>query len=101
MIFACENNSNNSNNKQDVEAEDDTNNIVVEDEIENKIDFSKFEHYAAILTKKDLTAQFGEANLRNTTVSYAEGTVEKEVTILTNPKNGQVIKYIDLYDNYN
>ncbi len=92
MIFAC---GNNSNNNHDVEVEDDTNNIeVVKDEVENKIDFSKFEHYTKILTKKDLTAQFGEANLRDLTESYAEGTVEKEATILTNPKNGQVIKFI-------
>lgn len=67
---------------------------VVEDNVEAKIDFSKFDHYATILTKNDLIAKFGEENLEDRTVWYAEGTVERQSTILTNPDNGHVVKYV-------
>ncbi|RLD61073.1 MAG: hypothetical protein DRI95_14620 [Bacteroidetes bacterium] len=98
MLYSCGKNAKNnteSNNNED------TSTVVLVEEKENEatevvdeIGFSKFEHYATILTKKDLIAQFGQANLRDLTKSYAEGSVVKEATILTNPQNGQVIEFI-------
>ena len=94
MLFACENSSNNTESNDD---KDSSNTEVANNEgneVEDVVSFSKFEHYATILTKTDLDAQFGEAFLTDATNSYAEGTVEKDVTILTNPDNGQIIKYV-------
>lgn len=70
---------------------------IVEEEIVEevaKIDFSKFDHYATILTKTDLIAEFGEENLEDKTAWFAEGTVERKSTVLTNPNNGHIVKYI-------
>lgn len=67
---------------------------ILEDIVESKADFIKFDHYATILTKDDLIAQFGKENLVDMTVWYAEGTVERQSTVLTNPDNGHVIKYV-------
>ncbi len=98
MLYSCGKNAKNnteSNNYDNTSTE-----VLVEEEekeateLEDEIVFSKFEHYATILTKKDLIAQFGQANLRDLTKSYAEGSVVKEATILVNPQNGQVIEFI-------
>jgi hypothetical protein len=66
---------------------------------ESIIDFSKFDHYATILTKSDLIERFGKENLEDRTAWYAEGTVEKQSTILTNPENGHIIKFVWEDDN--
>ena len=106
IFFACGNNSDNENN---IAAENDTsvnNNVtennadigkkdtVTEEPSVNKKVFDKFEDYAEIKTKKDLIAQFGEDNLKDGTEYYAEGTMERKSTTLTNPENKNVIKYI-------
>lgn len=67
---------------------------VIEEVDEVKTDFNLFDDYATILTKDDLIAQFGKENLEDRTVWYAEGTVERQSTILTNPNNDHVIKYV-------
>jgi hypothetical protein len=104
MFLSCGNSSdnnpetnNNTDNSDFVAVEE--NNEVVDNEIEDVIDFSKFEHYATISTKTDLIARFGEENLADITVSYAEGTVVREATVLTNPQNGHVIQYVWEDDN--
>ena len=98
MLVACGGNSNNDNHNDEVELDEETNTEIVENKeeevVENKIDFTKFEHYATILTKEDLTMKFGESDLLDGVDYYAEGTVEKHSTTLTNSTNGYVIKFI-------
>ncbi|MBN2663048.1 MAG: hypothetical protein JXR68_05315 [Bacteroidales bacterium] len=96
MLFSC---GNNSNDNTEINDNNDNNDVVVDDDGLNVIDFSKFEHYATILNKADLITQFGETNLEDITVYYAEGTVEKEATVLTNPQNGYIIQYVWEDDN--
>lgn len=61
--------------------------------------FSKFEQYATILSKDELIAQFGEENLEDKVQLYAEGTEEKQTTVLTNPDNGHIVVYVWGEDN--
>jgi len=91
-IFSCGSSSNNENTNDDVNTDNEEVTI-------NEINFSKFEHYATILTKSDLIAQFGQENLTDQIDSYAEGTVEKNTTTLINPENGYQIKYVWEDDN--
>lgn len=58
-----------------------------------------FEDYAVYQSKKSLTDKFGEANIKSSIESFAEGTVEFEVSILTDPENGNIIKYVWGEDN--
>ncbi len=106
MIFACGNNSNNNTTTDDNTNSDSVkivNNEVIDDgekeDEEVKIDFSKFEHYATILTKADLIAQFGEDALLDGVVYYAEGTEKRQTTTLTNKKNENIIRYVWDEDN--
>jgi len=89
LLISCNNNTQNS----DVTIENETNTIRVDSVlekteevseiiIEEKIDFSKFEHFATILTKNELIEQFGESKLIDGIVTYAEGTVEMNITTL-------------------
>ncbi len=88
ILFSCggntENDSEADNNEESYE----------EEETGGETSYNKFEQYATILTKADLMAIFGEENIKTSTEAYAEGTVEKEVSTLTNPENGQIIRYI-------
>lgn len=69
---------------------------IVNEDVKKPTDdeFSKFEHYAKITTKKELIKKFGAENIINTVELFAEGTEERQVSLLTNPKNKQVIKYV-------
>ncbi len=73
--------------------------IIFANENKTKVDFSKFEHYATIKTKKALIAKFGKANLIDGVQYYAEGTVVVNSTTLKNPNNGHVVIY-DWDDNF-
>lgn len=57
-------------------------------------DFSKIEHYAIFETKDMLLENFGSENIKDGTSWYAEGTVEVKHSILTNPSNGHIVKYV-------
>ena len=56
--------------------------------------YSTVEDYCQITSKDQLVSQFGEENLIDGESLYAEGTVRLENSVLTNPENGQVIKYL-------
>ncbi len=56
--------------------------------------FSTVEDYTRITGKEQLISAFGEENLVDGESWYAEGTVRFDNTVLTNPENGQVIKYL-------
>ncbi len=95
MLFSCDS-TGNEGDSSNAEAVD---NAVSENEATEETGFSKFEQYATILTKADLIAQFGAENVVDATETYAEGTAEKKMSVLTNPTNGQVIRYIWADDN--
>jgi len=86
-----------SENMKSIEQSDTINEAiaeVIEDVDEVKIDFNTFNDYATILSKEDLIAQFGKENLEDRTAWYAEGTVERQSTVLTDPNNGNIIKFV-------
>lgn len=56
--------------------------------------FEFFEDYGALTTKTALYGMFGKENLVDGISYYAEGTVEFQHTILTDPVNGNVYKYV-------
>jgi len=56
--------------------------------------YATIESYAVYDTKEKLTAEFGVENLSHGSSWYAEGTVEINHTILTNPSNGNIVKYL-------
>lgn len=58
-----------------------------------------FEDYAEIKTKEALTEKYGTENIKNSTEGFAEGTIERQVSTLTDPQNGYVIRYVWGEDN--
>ena len=90
----------NTEHTQDVVVEEtmesnlEENQEIVEDSIEVTTEFNTIESYGTLLTKDDLIAQFGKDNLKDGESWYAEGTVRMEHTILTNPNNGHIVKYL-------
>lgn len=100
-LVACQPNENTTSDEQvDVKIEE--NNIdtveVVEEvvEVEKEItsDFQTFDDYFAINTKEELVTKFPKENLKDDVSWYGEGEVSKLSTLVTNPVNGQVVKYI-------
>ncbi len=90
---------NNNENPQKGSTQDATNQIVenklTEIEMENQEkEFSLIEDYALLDTKEKLEAKFDKSHLEDGFSVYAEGTVELPHTILTNPENGHIIKYV-------
>ena len=57
-------------------------------------EFNYFEDYANVLTKTDLIATFGEDALTDDVAWYAEGTVEKQITILKDTINNFELTYV-------
>ncbi len=58
-----------------------------------------FEDYAKIKNKEALLEKFGASNIKNSVEGFAEGTIEKEVSLLTDPENRNVIKFVWDEDN--
>ncbi len=56
--------------------------------------FNTIEDYAQLRTKEELIAAFGKENIKNGTSWYAEGTVQLKHSIVTNPKNKHIVKYL-------
>ncbi len=71
----------------------DSTEIMPEEEIIECL-YSTVDDYGQIGSKEQLISEFGEENLVDGESWYAEGTVRFDNTVLTNPENGQVIKYI-------
>lgn len=66
---------------------------VIEEEAE-VADFSKIEHYAIFETKDMLIENFGAENIVDGSSWYGEGSLELQHSVLTNPSNGHVVKYV-------
>jgi len=56
--------------------------------------FNTIEDYAQVTTKEDLIKTFGKENIKNGTSWYAEGTIQLKHSIVTNPKNKHIVKYL-------
>lgn len=74
---------------------------VVEEEVTPEVEeetsigsYFTVEDYATITTKEELVSEFGEENLTDGESWFAEGTVQFDHTLLTNPENDQTIKYL-------
>ncbi len=95
VMFSCGNTVEDKTTDENGSRENDTTTAKKEVVVEQKeIDFSKFDHYATILTKKDLVETFGKENLKDEIALYAEGTVEKKSTVLRNPKNAHIVTFV-------
>lgn len=96
FLFSCggdtDNTGENNDSEMTVDTIDSTGTSLEEETIE--VLYSTFEDYCQITSKEQLISEFGEENLIDGESWYAEGTVRLENTILTNPENGQVIKYL-------
>ncbi len=96
FLFSCggdaENTEENNDSELTVDTIDSTENIPEEEIIEDL--FSTVEDYGQITTKEQLVSEFGEEHLVDGESWYAEGTVKFDNTVLTNPENRQVIKYL-------
>ncbi|MCD4776470.1 MAG: hypothetical protein K8S15_10545 [Candidatus Aegiribacteria sp.] len=96
FLFSCggdaENTEMNNDSEMTVEIIDSTENML-EEEIIKGLYFT-IEDYGQITSKEQLISEFGEENLVDGQSWYAEGTVMFDNTVLTNPENGQVIRYL-------
>ena len=59
-----------------------------------EIEYVFIEDYAALTTKPEIIQTFGKENVVDGSSWYAEGTIELKHTVVTNPKNDQIIKYV-------
>ncbi len=96
FLFSCGENAESTEENIDfeltVDTIDSTDNIP-EEEITDGL-YSIVEDYGQITTKEQLISEFGDEHLVDGESWYAEGTVKFDNTVLTNPENGQVIKYL-------
>ncbi len=100
LIGSCSDTTNSKNEAKNdtiVKNESAQNEDVVNDKVEEKMVY--FEDYADVKNKEALIEKYGSENIKNSTESFAEGTIEREVSILTDPQNGYVIKYVWDEDN--
>ena len=56
--------------------------------------FNTIEDYGQLKTKEEIIASFGKENIKNGSSWYAEGTVQMKHTVVTNPKNKHIVKYV-------
>ena len=101
ILFSCSSSDNNTDSDSEIDSNyvETVTEQEADNELEDEIIYSKFEQYATILTRLELSATFGLEQLEDITVSYAEGAMVREASILTNPQNGQVVKYVWEEDN--
>jgi len=101
VLVGCQPNENKKSDEQvNLKIEENTYDTVgvVEEvvEVEEDItsDFQTFDDYFAINTKEELVTKFPKENLKDDVSWYGEGEVSKLSTLVTNPVNGQIVKYI-------
>ena len=68
--------------------------LVLEEPEAEVADFTKIEHYAALDTKAKLVENFGKENIKDGSTWYGEGSTELKHSVLTNPSNGHIVKYV-------
>lgn len=75
----------------------DTTQVIITDTISDTNDvmiFETFEDYAKLTSKSEVYKNFGEVNIVEDTSWYAEGELMLFSSVVTDPNNGYVIKYI-------
>lgn len=96
FLFSCGGDADNAEeinvSEITIDTIDSTANIPEEEIIDGL--YSTIEDYGQITSKEQLISEFGEEYLVDGESWYAEGTVRFDKTVLTNPENGQVIKYL-------
>lgn len=94
--------------KEEIRTDDLENSMVHDEELlepeeapeePKELVFNTIEDYAQLTTKEEMVNTFGKENVKNGSSWYAEGTVELQHTIIRNPKNKQIIKYLWAEDN--
>jgi hypothetical protein len=96
FLFSCGGNADNAEENNDSEMTVDTidsTESTLEEEIIDDL-YSTIEDYGQITSKEQLFSEFDEECLVDGESWYSEGTVKFDNTVLTNPENGQVIKYL-------
>ncbi|MBN2861010.1 MAG: hypothetical protein JXK93_12160 [Sphaerochaetaceae bacterium] len=96
LLASCGGDSDHTEELRDPEAPVDTTGtagVGPEADIEES-SYSTVEDYGRILSKDQLVAEFGAENLVDGESWYAEGTVRFDNSVLTDPDNGQVVKYV-------
>ncbi len=96
LLASCGGNSGGTEELRDTETPADTADTAV---IETDADieagpFVTVEDYGRITSRELLVSEFGGENLADGESWYAEGTARFDHTVLTDPDNGQVIKYL-------
>lgn len=101
LIFSCKTNT---EKIETPDKTDDLENSIVKDqdvsepeevtEEPKELVFNTIEDYAQLTSKEELINTFGKENIKNGTSWYAEGTVQMKHSIITNPKNKQIVKYL-------
>jgi hypothetical protein len=99
LFSSCGDNTNKNETEKDtiVKNESAPDKDATKENVEEKTVY--FEDYAEVKSKKALIEKYGAEHIKTNTEAFAEGTIEREVSILTDPKNGYVIKYVWDEDN--
>lgn len=97
-LFACSNNSAANN-----ESENQTKPQIPSESVDESKDKSlanlKIEDYIKVKSRAEIEKIFGKDNMKEGESFYAEGTVKMNHSEVTNPENGQIIKYLYEDDN--
>lgn len=101
LIIGCKTNS---EEKENIDVTDDLENSIVNDqnlsepeeipEAPKELVFNTIEDYAQLTSKEELMNTFGKENIKEGTSWYDEGTIEMKHSIVTNPKNKHIVKYL-------
>jgi len=83
----------------DVSLSDSTETTGIDTLANQDLTFEMLEDYVTITNKTALYAQFGAENIKEDTSWYAEGTLMLMTSVLTNPVNGHIVKYVWQEDN--
>lgn len=96
LLVSCGGNSESADTLSDTEVSNDTADMEVEVPVEEHtgVSCSTVEDYGSITARDRLISEFEEENLVHGESWYAEGTVSFDHSVLTDPENGQVIKYL-------
>lgn len=78
----------------DVSLSDSTETTGIDTLVNDEQTFEMIEDYVTITNKTDLYTQFGAENIKEDTSWYGEGTLMLMTSVLTNPVNGHIVRYV-------
>ncbi|WP_066758209.1 hypothetical protein [Crocinitomix algicola] len=100
LIASCESQTKTEEQKEELievidSTEENQNNLIVDEKAEEKNFTNLFlEDYGAFESREELADYFGEENIETGESYYDEGMLKFEHSIVTNPKNGHVVKVL-------